>query len=137
MTPDDLARLHAAAFAGERPWAAGEFAGLLAAPGALLLGDARAFLLARVTLDEAEVLTLATHPVHRRQGLARSLLDAFHEEATRRGASRAILDVAEDNAAARGLYERAGYAEAGRRPAYYAREGRAPAAALLLARPLP
>lgn len=137
MTPDALSRLHAAAFAGGRPWSAAEFAALLAAPGALLLGDARAALLARVALDEAEVLTLATHPAHRRQGLARALLDALRPEAARRGAARAFLEVAEDNAAARALYEGAGYAEVGRRPAYYPREGGAPAAALVLARPLP
>jgi ribosomal-protein-alanine N-acetyltransferase len=140
MTPDALSSLHAAAFAPERPWSAEEFAGLLASPGALLVGDGRAFLLARVTLDEAEVLTLATDPAHRRQGLARDLLLRFHGEAARRGAARAVLEVAESNAPARALYEGAGYAAVGRRPAYYPRPGAAPGcavAALVLARALP
>lgn len=136
MTPEALSSLHAAAFAPERPWSAGEFAGLLASPGALLLGDGRAALLARVTLDEAEVLTLATSPLHRRQGLARGLLLGFHQEAARRGATRAVLEVAEGNAAARTLYRGAGYEAVGRRPAYYDRAGAADAA-LILARPLP
>lgn len=136
MSPEALARLHAAAFEAERPWSAAEFGALLSAPGGLLLGDARAVLLARVTLDEAEVLTLATDPAHRRQGLARALLAAFHAEAALRGAGRAVLEVAEDNAAARALYAGTGYAEAGRRPGYYGRKGRR-VAALVLARPLP
>jgi ribosomal-protein-alanine N-acetyltransferase len=136
MTPDALASVHAAAFAPERPWSAAEFAGLLASPGALLLGDGRAILLARVTLDEAEVLTLATDPAHRRQGLARDLVLRFHDEAARRGAARAVLEVAESNVAARALYEGAGYKAVGRRPAYYARAGEA-LAALVLARALP
>lgn len=136
MTPDALSSLHAAAFAPERPWSAAEFATLLALPGALLLGDGRAALLARVTLDEAEVLTLATDPAHRRRGLARGLLVLFHEQAARRGATRAVLEVAEGNVAARALYEGAGYAAVGRRPGYYPHPDGA-GAALILARPLP
>lgn len=138
MTPEALARLHAAAFAGtDRPWSAGEFAALLATPGALLLGDARALLLARVLAGEAEVLTLATDPAHRQQGLAAALLARFHPEAARRGARRAVLEVAEDNLPARALYAGAGYAPVGRRPAYYARAKGPAAAALILARDLP
>lgn len=136
MTPDALARLHAASFAPERPWSAEEFATLLALPGALLLGNERASLLARVIVEEAEVLTLATHPAHRRQGLARGLLLRFHETAAGLGAARAVLEVAEGNAAARALYEDAGYEAVGRRPAYYARPDGA-VAALVMARALP
>lgn len=136
MSPEDLARLHAAAMAPERPWSASEFASLLGSPGAMLLGDGRAFLIGRVAADEAEVLTLATHPGHRRQGLAAALLDRFHAEALGRGAATAFLEVAEDNAPARSLYAGAGYAEAGRRPRYYARAGRPAVAALILGRPL-
>ena len=133
MSPEALAHLHASAFTEDRPWSAAEFASLLSLPGTLLLGDARAFLLGRIVLDEAEVLTLATDPAHRRQGLAGLLLAQFEEEARARGAAHAFLEVAEDNAAARALYEGRGYREVGRRPAYYARP-RAPVAALVLAR---
>ena len=77
MTPDALARLHATAFEQDRPWSPEEFASLLTQPGTLLLGDERAFILGRVILDEAEVLTLATHPDHRRRGLATTLLARF------------------------------------------------------------
>ena len=136
MTPDALADLHAAAFAQDRPWTAPEFASLLSLPGSLLLGDGRAFLLGRVVLDEAEVLTLATHPGHRRQGLAAALLASFEAEARSLGAIHAFLEVAEDNLPARVLYEGHGYAEVGRRRAYYARSDATAAAALVLARPL-
>lgn len=137
MSPDDLARLHAAAFAdGGRPWTAAEFASLLIIPGTFLLGDACAAVLGRVAADEAEVLTIATDPAHRRQGLATVLLARFHEEAAARGAERAFLEVAEDNAPARALYAAQGYAEVGRRPRYYVRAGKPAVAALILARPL-
>ena len=137
MTPEALAALHARANDRDRAWGAAEFAGLLASPGAILLGDARAVLLLRVVASEAEVLTLATDPAHRRRGLARALLAAFEARAMDAGAVRAVLEVAEDNEAARALYEGAGYAAVGRRPAYYARTGAPAAAALVLARDLP
>ena len=137
MRPEALARLHAAAFAGtDRPWSAAEFASLLAQPGALLLGDGRAILLGRLAADEAELLTLATDPAHRRQGLAAALLARFEAEARAGGAARAFLEVAEDNPPARALYARAGYAEVGRRPRYYARAQGPAVAALILARAL-
>lgn len=134
--PQALADTYAAAFPAERSWSAGEFSALLAAPGAIFTGDATAFVLGRVTLDEAEILTLATHPDHRREGRARTALAAFHATAHAAGATTAFLEVAEDNAAARALYEAAGYVHAGRRPGYYPRPGQAPAAALILRRPL-
>ena len=137
MSPEDLARLHAAAFTQERPWSAAEFAALLSLPGTLLLGDDRAVLLGRVVADEAEVLTLATHPGLRRQGLGAALLLRFHDEARARGAARAFLEVAEDNLPARALYGAGGYGQVGRRPAYYARRDAPACAALVLSRDLP
>ena len=136
MTPAALARLHAEAFTQDRPWSAEEFASLLSLPGTLLLGDERAFLLGRVILDESEVLTLATHPDHRRRGHAADLLTRFEQQAAQRGADRAILEVAEDNAPARALYANRGYTVAGRRPAYYGRKDAPSVAALVLSCPL-
>ncbi|WP_341211243.1 GNAT family N-acetyltransferase [uncultured Limimaricola sp.] len=131
-----LAMTYAAAFPGERHWSATEFSDLLAAPGTILSGDALSFVLGRVTLDEAEILTLATYPDHRRQGRARAALEAFHDAARAAGADTAFLEVAEDNAAACALYAAAGYVQAGRRRGYYPRAGQPPAAALILMRPL-
>ena len=128
MTPEDLAATHAAAFEDERPWSAEEFAGLIG--GAILTGTAESFVLGRVTLDEAEVLTLATHPDHRRRGLARAALAEFLDQARARGASRAFLEVAADNAPARALY--AGWTQIGRRKGYYAQPGGPAADALVL-----
>ncbi|WP_101067679.1 GNAT family N-acetyltransferase [Roseovarius salinarum] len=137
MTPEAMAALHARAFAGEgRGWRAPEFRALLDSVGVFATGDARAFALGRVAGDEAELLTLATDPAHRRQGLGRARLADYEAEARQRGARHAFLEVAGDNAAACMLYRAAGYAEAGRRPAYYARPGGSRADALILRRPL-
>ena len=137
MTPETLARLHAAAFTHPRPWSAQEFASLLDSPHVFAVGDARAFALGRVIADEAELLTIATDPAHRLQGLGRATLTAFHDAARARGATSAHLEVAADNTAANALYTAAGYAQTGLRPGYYNRPGARPVDALLLTRALP
>ena len=114
-----LAATHALAFEDTRSWSADEFRTLLADPSAFLTGYAEAFVLGRVVLDEAEILTLATHPDLRRQGRARVVLDEFTSEAAKRGAITAFLEVAADNVPAISLYIGAGFAEIARRRGYY------------------
>ena len=135
MTPEDMARLHKAAY-DDRPWSATEFAGLMSAKGVFVTGDTRAFALVRVLLDEAELLTIATHPDHRRQGLARALMEDWHRQAADRGATRALLEVAADNTPAQALYIACGYTADGRRRGYYDRRGAPPADAILMSCPL-
>jgi ribosomal-protein-alanine N-acetyltransferase len=119
MTPAALARLHAACFTTPRPWGEAEFAELLTTSGAFLLTRPGGFLLGRVIADEAELLTLAVDPDHRRAGIARALVGAFHADVKARAARTAFLEVAEDNTVARALYLATGWIESGRRKAYY------------------
>ena len=132
--PDALAALHAEAFSA--PWDARAFAALLAQPGVLLRIEADGFILIRVVLDEAEILTLAVRPGARRQGLGRRLVERACVAAKVAGAETLFLEVAEDNAAARVLYARAGFVEIGRRKAYYAGPDGRRIAALVLHRDL-
>ncbi|MFU8881420.1 MAG: GNAT family N-acetyltransferase [Rhodobacterales bacterium] len=134
--PATMAHTHAAAYSLDRAWSLAEFQSLTDSPHVLALGDARAFLLARIIADEAEILTIATHPDHRRQGLARALLDQFHRAAQQRGAAHGFLEVAADNLPARALYQAAGYGQIGQRRAYYARASGGAADALILQRKL-
>ncbi|WP_407494627.1 GNAT family N-acetyltransferase [Pseudooceanicola sp. MF1-13] len=120
MTPDDLARLHAAAFTTPRPWTAPEFAALLDSPHTFLIARNDAFALGRVIADEAELLTIATDPAHRRKGLGYECLMAFDAAARDRGATTAFLEVATNNQAAIALYTRAGWQPTGLRRGYYA-----------------
>lgn len=119
MMPEDLARTHAAAFTEQRPWSAEEFAGLLSQSGVILCGDAKSFVLGRVIVDEAEVLTLATHPDHQRKGLAQSALAQFLPLAQVAGAMRVFLEVSEGNIAAKHLYLNNNFKIVGNRPRYY------------------
>lgn len=130
MTPDALAALHRAAMK-HGAWDAKDFEDLLVTPGTFLAlppppfqkyATAPAFALGRVTLDEAELLTLVTDPAAQRRGIGRSTLEAFEKEAGTRGAVTGFLEVAESNAPAIALYLGAGWTETGRRRGYYARD---------------
>lgn len=119
MTPQDMAALHAAAFPDHRHWSSAEFTDMLAHPGTWATGDARAFVLTRQIADEAEILTVATDPRYRRQGLAKAALKSAEHEAQARGVIRIILEVAANNDAALSLYKTLGYLQIGRRRNYY------------------
>ena len=133
MTPEEMATLHARAFAGQgRAWTAAEFAGLLESDLVFATHGPHGFALGRVIAGEAELLTLATHPDHQRQGVARACLAGYEAEAQGRGAGVSFLEVAADNAAALGLYLSAGYAQAAVRAGYYKRAGAAPVDAVIM-----
>ena len=69
--------------------------------------------------DEAEILTLATHPEAQGAGRATALLAAALDTERAAGATSVFLEVAEDNAAARALYDRAGFIQVAERKDYY------------------
>ena len=124
IAAQSLAALHALAF--DDAWSIDAFDVLLASPGVFVLEKKAGrrtigFILCRVAAGEAEILTLATRPDHRRQGVASALVGGAIETAARAGADRLFLEVAEDNAAALGLYARDGFEPVGRRAGYYAR----------------
>lgn len=136
MIPDDMAALHAKAFSATRAWSSQEFADLLNHPGTFCQGNNDCFILIRVVADEAEVLTLATDPVKRRQGLARRVLGMAEQAAADAGACEIFLEVAEDNSPAQALYAAENYRQVGRRPGYYLPKNAAPVAALVLRKAL-
>jgi len=115
-----LAAIHAAAFPPNEVWGEDAISLQLALPGGFGWLDERGgMLLGRVTVDEAEVLTLAVAPHVRRQGIASLLMGAACKETLLRGGRSIFLEVAEGNVPARNLYARFGFIEVGRRPRYY------------------
>jgi ribosomal-protein-alanine N-acetyltransferase len=72
-----------------------------------------------VIADELHVNTIAVDPARRRQGLGRALMDAVLTEVAGEGVQCATLEVRRSNLAAQRLYERLGFAIAGRRRNYY------------------
>jgi [ribosomal protein S18]-alanine N-acetyltransferase len=70
-------------------------------------------------MGEAHVATLATHPNHRRQGIAKKLLAHALQYLSNEGAQSSFLEVRAGNVAAQEMYRKFGYKESGRRQHYY------------------
>jgi ribosomal-protein-alanine N-acetyltransferase len=136
MTPEALSEIHVAAFQAARGWSAAEFASLLQSNGMILCGDARSFILGRVVLDEAEVLTIATAPVFQRQGFASRALTAFADRAKDAGAASLFLEVAADNTPAKQLYFNHNFEIIAQRKGYYASISGPAIDALIMRKPL-
>jgi ribosomal-protein-alanine N-acetyltransferase len=114
-----LAALHATAFPLGEAWSADAFETLLRMPGVFGLVAEGGLILARLAADEAEILTLAVAPAHRRRGLGDTLVETAVLHAAALGGRAMFLEVAEDNAPALALYGGLGFTRAGRRPDYY------------------
>ena len=71
------------------------------------------------SLDELQILTVATDARARRRGYARELLAHLHAYAKENGIFSISLEVRESNAAAIALYESCGYKTAGVRKNFY------------------
>ncbi len=117
-----LAALQNASFPDD-PWPESAFAPLLAPPTGLglLAADETpiGFALARVILDEAEIISLGVIPTARRHGYARAMLQALIGECQGRGASSLFLEVAARNEPAKWLYRAEGFCDVGKRRGYY------------------
>jgi ribosomal-protein-alanine N-acetyltransferase len=74
-----------------------------------------------IVFEHVHIQNLAIHPEHRRQGLARLLLQRALEAGRSRGAAAALLEVRRSNEAAQKLYRSLGFIETGTRRDYYSR----------------
>lgn len=82
-------------------------------------GTIAAFALVQFLGPEAEILTIATKPAYRRQGLARRVIRKILRDQKE---GTVFLEVAADNEGAIALYEACGFTLMGRRKGYYKRE---------------
>ena len=136
---DSLAEIHASAFA--RPWGAEEFDAFLldraVRVDGLFFGRNRqpsGFVVSRLTLDEAEILSVALGRPARGRGHSRDLLSRHLAELELAGAARVHLEVEQGNVPAIALYRRLGFVLSGMRPGYYARPDGTRIAALSMTR---
>ena len=134
-----LAQLHGASF--HRGWGEAEFETMLTERNTLVhrlkLGrKIIGFAVSRLAADEAEILSIAVAADHRGRGLSRSLLLTHLGHLAGRGVRTVFLEVEENNQPARRLYQRAGFAVAGRRERYYREANGEQLNALLMRRDL-
>jgi ribosomal-protein-alanine N-acetyltransferase len=126
MEPSDLrAAMEIDSLCLPRPWSEAVWREELESPFGLYLileegGEIFGQIGVRHVLDELHITTLAVRPERRRQGHARTLVDAAL--AAFPGARRVHLEVRPSNAAARALYETLGFATTGLRRRYYGDE---------------
>ena len=134
-----IAALHAASF--RRGWSDGEIEGILLdrnvlAHRAMIGRNFAGFVMSRMALDEAEVLSIAVTEAYRGRAVARMLMRHHLGRLAAHGIQVVFLEVDEGNVSALRLYRRAGFVEVGRREGYYKNHGDKPAAALVLRRNL-
>jgi len=127
-----MAAMHHICFAS--PWNEEAFAtslaqpdtfGLIAVAGGAMTPSLKdtgpaGLILWRLTLDEAEILTIAVLPPWRRNGLGRRMLQAAIDAVARQGVKVMFLEVAANNLAAQNLYRKMKFAQVGLRKGYYA-----------------
>ena len=134
-----LSDIHTGAFA--RPWGMEDFEAFLIDSAVqldgLFLGRSRqpsGFVVSRIVLDEAEILSVALARSVRGRGLARPLLAQHLQALAHAGVARVHLEVEQGNEPAIALYRRLGFAQSGLRPGYYARPDGTRATALSMTR---
>ncbi|MEJ0095406.1 MAG: ribosomal protein S18-alanine N-acetyltransferase [Methylocella sp.] len=133
----ECAAIHKVSFA--YPWDESDFEQLLLAPEIVAAGavDARdcslaGFILSRVALDEAEILTIAVALERRRCGVGKILMTPHLTGLAAIGVKRLFLEVDAENAAARALYARYGFETVAERKAYYRKLDARQASALVM-----
>ncbi len=119
MNADQLAALHGLCFTSPRPWSAAEFNDMRKQGACVDCEQTHGFIVTQTVADEAEILTLAVDPNHRRRGIAQRLVADFLARTSISGTKRVFLEVAKHNLAARRLYDGCGFRNIGRRPGYY------------------
>lgn len=70
-------------------------------------------------LGESDMMNVAVHPNYRRRGIGEALVLALSHGLKDRGNVSLALEVRASNEPAKALYEKLGFALAGRRPNYY------------------
>lgn len=82
-------------------------------------GKIAGMIVAWLLVDEAHIATIATHPDHRRQGIAKELLMYALRYMSKEGAVSSFLEVRDSNTPAQEMYRTFGYEAVGRRKRYY------------------
>ena len=106
------------------PWSENSVASELENPLSLWLvaemdGAVAGYVGSQTVIDETDMMNIAVHPDHRRQGIAAALIEALIEELKGKGSHCLTLEVRASNESARSLYEKLGFQQAGIRKNYY------------------
>lgn len=114
---DTIAKLHQLCFP-HKPWTANDFTDLKNS-GCEIIASQNGFIVYRVTLDEAEIISIGVHPDARNTGIASAMIGIVLSELKKSGVKTVFLEVAKDNTPALRLYKSNNFVQIGVRPKYY------------------
>ncbi len=113
----ELANLHQKCFPN-KPWSADDFRDLKNSGCEIIMSE-NGFIVYRIAVDEAEIITIGVNPDFRHQGIASAMVGIIEKTLKNQGVKKIFLEVASNNTPARKLYENSGFIQVGLRPKYY------------------
>lgn len=113
----ELSNLHKKCFPS-KPWSADDFRDLKQSGCEIIMSE-NGFIVYRIVLDEAEIITIGVNPEMRRNGIASAMIGIIEKTIKSQGVNKIFLEVASNNIPAQKLYENCGFKTVGLRPKYY------------------
>ena len=110
---DKLSNLHQKCFPN-KPWSADDFRELKQSGCEIIMSE-NGFIVYRIVLDEAEIITIGVNPEKRRQGIASAMIGIIEKTIKNQGVNKIFLEVAANNIAGQKLYENCGFKVVGSR----------------------
>ena len=114
---EKLSNLHQKCFPNH-PWSADDFRDLKNSGCEIIMSE-NGFIVYRIVVDEAEIITIGVNPEMRRNGIASAMIGIIEKTLKNQGVKKLFLEVASTNEPAKKLYENAGFNRVGLRPKYY------------------
>ena len=114
---DKLSNLHQKCFP-KHPWSADDFRDLKKSGCEIIMSE-NGFIVYRIVMDEAEIITIGVNPEFRRTGIASAMIGIIEKTIKNQGVKKLFLEVASNNIPAQKLYEICGFKTVGLRPKYY------------------
>ena len=114
---EKLSNLHKKCFPN-KPWSADDFRDLKKSGCEIIMSE-NGFIVYRIVVDEAEIITIGVNPDKRRLGIASAMIGIIEKSAKYQRVKKIFLEVAANNTPAQKLYENNGFKTVGLRPKYY------------------
>lgn len=114
---EELSNLHKKCFPNH-PWSADDFRDLKQS-GCEIIMSQNGFIVYRIVVDEAEIITIGVNPEMRRNGIASAMIGIIEKTIKNQGVKKIFLEVASNNIPGINLYENCGFSPVGLRPKYY------------------
>ena len=114
---EKLSNLHKKCFPN-KPWSADDFRDLKQSGCEIIMSE-NGFIVYRIVVDEAEIITIGVNPEMRRGGIASAMICIIEKTLKNQGVKKIFLEVASNNVAGQNLYKNNGFLPVGIRPKYY------------------